>query len=424
MAMEFNNKRRNRLGWFLVMGLVFNQCCPPNFPQIVDKKLGYLTSLREKEGKELSTGKVDTDLLCGGVFFRNFQEPVAGVADPITAKINFLSSRLFYRFEKPNAMGIGKVWISNRFTDADFQQYYEKGRGLDYEAMAKDENNTYLKLYEIDQNDGLISIYTDNLTGKFYGFTGEKCKSLTTNEQVTKNYWLSEAMNYRMERVNKNEEGPGPEHHFVALRKISGKYPNSTDIFTDKEMNLIRMVKGEAENVVVRELTEYERDVTFRTAENICPFRWEAIQGLTVDSLNLRKVISAQEVGQFNPVLVSSNRQDTGWIFAGSASKNHKAWINQRIPRRVDKLEKTQILTRTLRQAKTPLIDSLTVDLPTFLRQFPPAYPDAPRSGKGTIVNILLPGDRYGIMELHWASGLNKEREVLWLKVKKLRTKK
>lgn len=415
-----------RLPFILVLVWLLSSCSPPDFYQIVSEKMAFMTELRTKEGKQTHTGKVDTTLLCNGIFFRTFQEPITGVADPVTAKINFLSSRLFYRFEKPNHMGLGRVWISNRFTDADFQQYYEKGRGLDFEKMGKDQGNTYLKIYEIDENDGQVTIYTDDLTGKFYKYKGQciNREKQSNNDKATKNYWLSEAMNYRMERVTKGGDGQGLAREYVVLNKVSGKYPNSTDIFTDKPMTLVRMEKGDAGNVVVKELVEYERDQSFKTAENICPFRWEAIQGLMVDSLISRKVIPGSDSVQFNKELVTKTRRDTGWIFAGSASKDHKKWINQRIPETVEGLEKLKSNSRMQTQSRSPFSDSLVVDFPTFLRAKPPIYAGDVKQPKGTIVNILLPGDTYGILDLHWAPSLNQEREVLWLQVKKLKPKK
>lgn len=421
MDMEYN-KRMKQL-WILWVGFILMQCSTPDFFQIVDKKIGFMTDIRHKEGKQSLSGKIDTSLLCKGLFFRTFHEPIPGTADPVTAKINFLSSRLFYRFEKPNEQGIGRVWISNRFTDADFQQYYEKGRGLDFDAMANDKANTYLKIYEIDENDGLINIYTDNLSDakkKFYGYLGRQCKKLTFNETVGRNYWLAEVMSYQMAVVIKENKADPTDNRHVELRKISGKYPNSTDIFTDKPMTLVRMMKTQAENLIVSELAEYERDASFKTTDNICPFRWEAIQGLSVDSLITKKVISSEESGFFNSVLVKSEKEDVGWIFTGSANKEHTIWINQRIPIKLDKLRSFSQTTTSNRI----FMDSLKVEFPTFVREIPPNYPRGSNPRKGTIVNILLPGDRYGILGVHWAPGLNQERDVCWLSVKKLKSKK
>lgn len=424
MDMAYNNRMKKL--WILWVGFCLMQCKTPDFFQIVDKKIGFMTDIRKKEGKQYLSGKIDTSLLCNGLFFRTFHEPIPGTADPVTAKIIYVSSRLFYRFEKPNEQGIGRVWISNRFTDADFQQYYEKGRGLDFDIMANDKANTYLKMYEIDENDGLINIYTDNLSDgrkKFYGYLGKQCKTLTFNETVSRNYWLAEVMSYQMETVEKENKANPADNRHVELRKISGKYPNSTDIFTDKPMTLVRMGKTQAENHIVSELAAYERDASFKTTDNICPFRWEAIRGLSVDSLIARKVISKEDTTFFNPVLVKSEKEEVGWIFGGSTTTDSLHWINQRIPRELKDLKKKQVEVKRQNQGKELLFDSLDIDFPTIVREYPPNFQQEISPLKGTIVNIFLPENRFGILDMHWSSGLNKERLVLWLKVKKLKKK-
>ena len=391
-----------------------------HFTQVVENKRTYLTNLRTLEGKQQVEGiSFAYQILQQGVFVRRFHEPVIGNADAITAKTTHVSSMMFYSFEPPNEYGIGKVWISNRFTNPDFQRFYKKGRGLDYEKMRADKLNTYQKLYEIDVNDRQICIYTATLDSKFYTCPPVKSLNHSTYAEASRiNYNWAELMNYTFSRVADGR---------INLLKISGKYANSNDVFTDKEMTLEMMTPQMAQNDIVQELAQYEGNKDYLVSDDVADFDWNFIAGLTKDSLRKYGVADPVLLASLPEKISEATAQDTGWIYGGSTTPDKNMWINQKVNIDIDRLSK-ELKDSTYTSNIAPATSiSFYLDQRTWLRSTPPDSPELPGAArKGSIVNIGIPNRKQicQVVGWRWVTGLNKTRQVLWLRVVLKPTKK
>lgn len=405
--MAFNRLYKKSLGLFCL--LLCGGCCLPNFPKYVDNKIEFLQALRKKEGKQKVSETAAFGHFGNVIYLRKFHDPLAIALDPVTTKLNYESSLMYYYFSKPDEYGIGKVWISDRFLEKDFQKYYRKGHGFDYYKFKTECINAYCKVYELDVNDNALVIYTDKLQSKGYQYA---CTDKIENEHTTvstKNYFLSELM-YHYMGSNKNE-----------LVKRFTKYSYNTDFTPGLEFTLEKLDSLQAPTYIVDELIRYETDPDYRLSDNVANYNWEQIRDL--DRNEIEKLTGNSYATLFakkkntGKKLVAAITENEGWVYAGSCTPDKSTWVNQRFLLDVEKLDDYIKDGQKPADTTDPKAYPFHLYSRTYLRDAPPDTTVKDTITKGTIVNIIESDKSFRIKDKKWMPGLNTNRTVLWLKI-------
>lgn len=406
--MEFNRNFRS-LVWLLVPLAWACKSVVPDFSKEVNEKITFLNALRTKEGKQKLNEIKPFRNFGRVVYLRKIHDPQAIPLDPIPTKLNYESSMMYYYFDKPNELGIGKVWISDRFLENHFQTYYGKERGFDYDSLKRDTINAYCKVYELDLNDNSIVIYTDKLLSEGYQYKPMGKLEKKYRYISARNYFLSELMYHTLSA----DKG-------TMVKKFT-KYSYNTDFTPGLEFSLERLDSARATSYVVDDFIVYETNPDYRLSDDVANFDWGRIKDLDqVEVMKLRGRrydSSFQRKRNYKEKLVADKKELTGWIYAGSSTNDKKVWINQRFLVDLEHLEKYYTNESNMPVNSDTAQYQFSLYNATFLRKTAPASNGDSLITKGTIVNILEPGTPFKIKEKKWIQGLNTNRTILWLKI-------